>query len=865
MTLHRRSDEATRRRGPVSARGALAKAFRRDFANLTGIPAPFAWQEELFARLVDSDIPQRIDLPTGAGKTSVMAIWLLALAAQAKQGAPDLPRRLVWVVDRRVVVDQATEEADRLANQLGAPALTDVATALAKLCYGLAPDDNPLAVSTLRGEREDNREWSANPTRPAVIVGTVDMIGSRLLFSGYGDSRRRRALHAGLLGQDALIVNDEAHLTPAFAALLAHLGGRTGGECPMRHVLLSATQRESGAGTFPVGLDADLCDPRSEFARRYRAVKRLHILPPAAKPRDEIGNLALKPDRRTLVFTRSPEDARSLAAAIEKENKGARVRLITGVQRGYERDKLLGDEIVRRFLSKDPPAADAPPCWIVATSAGEVGINLSSDRLITDLDTADHLLQRFGRLNRFGETKGEAHVIYSAKQLAGEQNQAGRLKATLGYLHSLRRDVSPAKLRQQPPPPEAMSREPNRAPLLPWLIDAWSLTCIDAGDWPGRPAVASWLHGEEEAAPPETHVAWRDDVADLAGNSISPTDLEDVFDCFPVLAHERLKQYTRKLCDDLREPGYKNSPAILISADGEIHASSLGQLLDDTERFRYATLLLPPGVGYLDDNGMVDWSKPTGNLTPEQLARYDVADNVPDPQRKRRHIRVAPGEREPDTGLRCRCRIEIPAATGEDATEESATWLYFSGPQRGQAKQAPQLLADHQQRVTAIAAELAQRLGFDERLVHVFAWAAEWHDTGKDRPVWQRAAGNHNGGPPLAKCGSLKARMLDGYRHELGSLLDARDRLPADFTPQERDLALHLIAAHHGWARPHFPKRAFDKIAFRRSGEAALETARRFGRLQRRYGAWGLAHLEAVFRSADAIASADAPELSANA
>ena len=80
---------------------------------------------------------------------------------------------------------------------------------------------------------------------PRFVVGTVDMVGSRLLFSGYGDSRRRRAHHAGLLGQDALIVNDEAHLTPALASLLTRLSGQTGGDRPMRAMLLSARPKHS--------------------------------------------------------------------------------------------------------------------------------------------------------------------------------------------------------------------------------------------------------------------------------------------------------------------------------------------------------------------------------------------------------------------------------------------------------------------------------------------------------------------------------------------------------------------------------------------------------------------------------------------
>src|ERR1022692_3294534 len=245
----------------------LQAAFRLQFTELTGNASAFAWQEGLFAAFFHGSLPSRIDLPTGAGKTSVMAIWLRALAARAEQGAASLPRRLVWVVDRRVVVDQATEEADRLANRLGSEgALAGVRQALAALCRAIAPDDSPLAVSTLRGEREDNREWSENPTRPAIVVGTVDMVGSRLLFSGYGDSRRRRALHAGLLGQDSLIVNDEAHLTPAFADLLARVRELTGGQRPLRTMLLSATPREHSPLGLPTDLDGDLAN--DQFRKR---------------------------------------------------------------------------------------------------------------------------------------------------------------------------------------------------------------------------------------------------------------------------------------------------------------------------------------------------------------------------------------------------------------------------------------------------------------------------------------------------------------------------------------------------------------------------------------------------------------------
>lgn len=77
---------------------AAASAFDSQFADLMGF-SPFCWQKRLFQRFLDGDAPDGLDLPTGLGKTSVMAVWYLALKAGAK-----LPRRLVYAVDRRAVV-----------------------------------------------------------------------------------------------------------------------------------------------------------------------------------------------------------------------------------------------------------------------------------------------------------------------------------------------------------------------------------------------------------------------------------------------------------------------------------------------------------------------------------------------------------------------------------------------------------------------------------------------------------------------------------------------------------------------------------------------------------------------------------------
>src|SRR5437868_9250940 len=177
--------------------------FQARFRALTGYN-PFPWQIELFATCVAKrEFPQSCNLATGLGKTSVIAIWLIALMDHPES----VPRRIVNVVNRRTVLDKTTDEVMNIRANLSN--LEDRPNNVRK-----------LKISTLREQFADNQEWSADPSCPAVICGTVDMIGSRLLFNGYGVGFKARPLHAGFLGQDVLVVHDEAHLEPAFQDLI---------------------------------------------------------------------------------------------------------------------------------------------------------------------------------------------------------------------------------------------------------------------------------------------------------------------------------------------------------------------------------------------------------------------------------------------------------------------------------------------------------------------------------------------------------------------------------------------------------------------------------------------------------------------
>ena len=199
--------------------------------------------------------------------------------------------------------------------------------------------DAGLPISTLRGGFADNRDWLEDPSKPAIVVGTIEMIGSRLLFEGYGVSRGMRPYHAGLLGVDALVLLDEAHLCPPFEALLrqveAHRDGNLGpvGEFgsatpPFRLMSLSATGREEASETVPGAvfrLESDDCE-ESVVEQRLLARKRLKVTELAAGTNlaESLAGHAIEvgceaPFSRVLVYCDRRRDAVEVKALIDKE------------------------------------------------------------------------------------------------------------------------------------------------------------------------------------------------------------------------------------------------------------------------------------------------------------------------------------------------------------------------------------------------------------------------------------------------------------------------------------------------------------------------------------------------------------------
>lgn len=958
-----------------------SRSFSESFVVLTG-HSPMRWQHRLFNRLVAGKIPAALDLPTGLGKTSVMAIWLVARALAQESALNAIPRRLVYVVDRRAVVDQATEEAEKLRKAIDGQAehfaaldegrRTQARHTAAELKERLGFESaRRLPISTLRGAYVASREWLDDPAAPAIIVGTVDMIGSRLLFEGYGVSRKMRPYQAGLLGADTLVVLDEAHLVPPFEAMLRSVveQGLEFGPCigdgrdivpPFKLLSLSATGRsrpvaDGGVANTPFRLEGeDLSDP--VVKQRLAAKKSLGFVPIAAEKGALAEALVQQAWRlsgegsspvRCLLYCNSREIAETVTEKLDKLASSGRkatvaradTELFVGARRVKER------ELARRWLQDHGflagSAAPSKPSFLIATSAGEVGVDLDADHMVCDLVPWERMVQRLGRVNRRGESAATIIVVHSdePKPKKPDAPTEPEERQTTGYnsLAVLRmlpdvdggRDASPGavrdlKLRAETDQAwrvkidQATTPEPLHPALSRALVDAWSMTSLEHHT--GRPEVAPWLRGwvEEE---PQTTIIWRTylplSIAD-DGRMAMPSKkaIEAFFEAAPPHESEKLETETHRAVGfvqgrarTLLERGW-DVPEKRADVDDDALATG-----DDIETAEAGAPPTVPQIKELRREDIVAFAfSPDGGHT----ARYTLGELAQERKGRAKdefHDELIGKMLIMDTRfgglanglLKYESDADFPTADASDAWSEEAgfrvrratpenyaskeedwrfeddlilrtdgngdptEWLVVEHYQNaaqseeGRSVSKPQELGEHQSWAAQKAREIAAKIGLSGAPAEALALAAFLHDEGKRAQRWQRAFKARRDAErcgltgPLAKTrGPIDQAILDGYRHELGSLPYVEQNAEFKDLPDDwRELVLHLVAAHHGQARPVIETRGCEDGPPSLLEERARDVALRFARLQKRWGPWGLAWWEALLRAADQQASRD--------
>ena len=531
---------------------------------------PFRWQAELAKRVLErekvsadlldigvpsgangtaaSSWPDTIALPTASGKTACMDIALFVLAAQASRiGSKQpitAPRRIFFVVDRRVIVDEAYERARRLACKLAQAqdgVLKIVADALRHIACGEEAGfekERPLVAYALRGGIYRSEAWARNPLQPIIVASTVDQVGSRLLFRAYGRSFGTWPVYAALVANDSLILLDEAHCAQPFLQTLRTVCHyRTWAQEPIQRcfhpVVMSATPPNMN-NVFR-DLSGEGRDPDHPLGRRQLARKPALLQVPNADGDETSGrfskaladcalNLLTGGRQAIVVFVNRVATARETFRLLHVRDDVEAV-LLTGRMRPVDKDAVVrrlydlglhSDQSAGRCLEK--------PVIAVATQTLEVGADLDFDGLVTECASLDALRQRFGRLNRMGRNintraailmradqarptrdakkdpvYGEA-LIRTWKWLNDRKNEHGEVDFGTVHLDDLlTEDDSLADL---------YAPSPDAPVMLPAHVDCWAQTAPEPRP---TPEVAHFLHGQREGAP-DVHVCWRADI-----------------------------------------------------------------------------------------------------------------------------------------------------------------------------------------------------------------------------------------------------------------------------------------------------------------------------------------------------------------
>jgi CRISPR-associated endonuclease/helicase Cas3 len=334
--------------------------------------------------------PDIVKIPTGMGKTAAI---ILAWLFKRLQKDSHTPRRLIYCLPMRVLVDQTQNNARKWINNL--------------VNSNMIPPDRKPSVHVLMGGEVD-ADWDRYPEHEAIIIGTQDMLLSRALNRGYAMSRFRWPIQFGLLNNDCLWVMDEIQLMGSGLATTAQLQAfrnSLGTSMSVSNVWMSATlQRDwlntvdfknTASNLYEIGLsDDDLNHP--SVKKRINARKTLIKAGCSADKPLEIAELTIRSHKkgtRTLVVVNTVKRAVQVFQALKRKKPKAELTLVHSRFRPPDRQAAL-----EKILNE--PGPEGTIC--VSTQVIEAGVDISATTLITDLAPWSSLVQRFGRCNRYG-------------------------------------------------------------------------------------------------------------------------------------------------------------------------------------------------------------------------------------------------------------------------------------------------------------------------------------------------------------------------------------------------------------------------------------------------------------------------------
>ena len=637
----------------------------------------------------------------------------------------------------------------------------------------------------------DSGRWVEAPERPAILVGTQDMLLSRALMRGYASSRAAWPMEFGVLHEDTQWVFDEVQLMGAGRATSAQLEAfrrhelaRTREECrpvgrPCRSLWISATLKPEWLATVdhPAPSEVMRVDPAAEgdakLRKLARAPKHLHRAdhaPESSTAPHERTYLARLADsvvaahregHMTLAIVNQVKRAQGLHDRVSKilatrRNRAPALALLHSrfrpADRTREMDKIVGTDAQSDII-------------VIATQAVEAGVDMSAAVMFTELAPWASMVQRFGRANRRAELVDGANVFWIdlLGAMEGDDKKVEKQAVSLSRPYEVEElrearkqlasldDVAPVHLPAPGDidPPLRVLRRKDLDDLFDTDAD---LTGFDVD-------ISPYVRDADDT---DIRVFWR--KLPVSGDA-PPKPSSQELCAVPIgLARKWIKQ-TRQVSQPLvfvRDPQWRRR-------EGQSGSTPPGWEPFRDDPFPGLTLLVDVRAGgYLKRVGF------TGDLK-----------HVPEP--------VDPSEPAPDT-------VTSPTA-GRGLDQEAEGHDDDTLSETG----APIHLTHHLRHVAHEASLLCEALGLDAETRELVIRAARWHDLGKAHEVFQDTMQRGLDGRSvpegvlLAKTVGQNVRHGRAYfRHELASALAF---LAHEDWSREADLGAYLIAAHHGKVR----------------------------------------------------------------
>lgn len=848
--------------------------FAAFFEAVTG-HSPYLWQVRAAERIRDGDPPNSIFVPTGMGKTFLMVAWLWALINEAclrldsDTDIRRIPLRYVLVVDRRVVVDDTAGAAQRIARVLTSDQNPTILAARDILHRAFGDDEDPLAVTVLRGGMSETAENLTHPAKPGIVIGTVDMIGSRLLFRGYGVAPTRRPIEAALIGVDTMFVLDEAHLSPQLLSTLELLHdqqqveSRWWGSVPARTLTVMTATPQSEGHQCDIDAEASHSPTFGKRHQRRRDTELQTIRSQATEPgkavAEQIKSMKCRSGEFVLVFSNTPADAVSAAQAARKNKsltaESAEIITLIGGMPDLARRDALRDH-TERIRTGGTRTDDVPPLIICATQTLEVGADIDADTLITPLCSASALRQRLGRVNRVGDRRGctATIVVHSSEKPLPVYGEAA---VRLGK-HLLSSPPSNlGALNDQLNNSNAKSEWEN-APSEPATMPHYAFHAYQRTEGsPYEPPVGRWLRAPRDPTA-EVSVAFREAV-DLIDDDEALID--HITECWP--RSDEIWTLPLFSASELT----KESPRCVV-LDSARQADPV--VTDSPDELRPGHLLVLSPSGPQDNHllrGVTRFAEDLPRLSdprPFILIEEDLLATSADRETANSLLGTSFTEHRPllDRAGESIGWVEVRPISSEVEARHTPT--------------SPYPLDDHHRDVEEIVTAWSRRLGVPDDLIADLAMAARHHDLGKLAPHTQRELAyqvNEDGEleviEPVVPIGKSalprrlwrKARQISGvpagFRHEAESAERVDELLMnGELVAKDPELVRHLILTHHGRFRGLGMTMTEEGPAYQDPQDPRW--ARRpveFQQLLRRYGPYTLAWAETVLRLADWEAS----------